>query len=1644
MLWKTRGMNRDMSVSAFNPEFSFENMNLRLSTNEGNTLMSWVNERGPGLLGVVDGEGNELTVEGVPVGTAVLNGWLVVFTTDNGVNGSSGEDRIYKFRRNGDGLVGELLFEDNLGFSADKPLETLVSYESEDVQKVYWVDGVHQPRVINIAGDSSKWTATSFDFVRVVEYGANFDASVSQNVSGGGLFAPGVIQYCFSYFDKNGQQSNIVWVSPLYYLTLSERGASPEEKVSNSFTITITDPDTNFEYVRIYSIQRTSLDLEPFVKRLDDIPIGDDGVITYVDNGTTGSSVDPTELLFIGGREILAGTLADKDGTLFLGDVQQVGVDVSGIQTYFSAHNQNVTFAANKTVSIGSIDGIYGHSNMLTQDASKITTFKGREWYRFGFQLQKKTGEWTEPIFIGDKENTLYPNGSVTSEQVSLVQASLQLPVQSAGNYDLTEYQRIRPLVVYPNIGERTVLCQGVLNPTVFNAVDRKTNSPFAQASWYFRPIGGDMESGSNTSQASIIDTITRTALTDDTTITVDSTFQKNQQLKTVYALTCTISNDTDLSAILKAGRLRVIVSYGRARSGGGSGLGDGRVSSTGAVIAKNANPTYTTYYDFVGAIKLDGTNNKYAFFSTIPWETPKEPSDADDTSAVYTDGVTDVSTVETPFKIYSGMQVTWDRYYYFPNVRNTDYTFEFFDTTYKYSVSFNPIASTQEALVVDGKSTGSRVRYEHYSSLYTRSDLNGDSIDTLNAARQIEVQGSLKLYDTPYTTSPSGMSANLGNFGGSRTADGSSNVSNRNLLSNTQFFIDQSIVTLNSPDIEFDTDVQRYGTEGFRLRIVGAIPITASASAHHIQTSSGMLETNHNKGDEQGSAVTTGFGSAATVFHRFGSGELDLNVLYKNLTSNNSGKRLVSEYLWNDVVVSEDGDKEDKVVSSPKVYDFLVHPWQRTGSLNNDSRSRDLASSWLKTKKESNILFSSNTKYLSTGWDCGVGMQIALTENDEVMNYRLPKQAAGLSEINYYANIDKVLYNEAGYEVLINTHESTSNVKAVTSPISMKYKSTSHAVLGLTDNSSVVPILPNSAAASGTAALTFWGDTVGYNKGDAITTGLSYDYLWLGELYKTTVTNRFGGTSPSALMANKWLIGGDDVDIPTSGSVTLTWDRGDTYYQRYDCLKTYPFTEEDTNQLVEILSFMCETHVNIDGRYDRNRGQVDNTMMRPRNFNLLNPVYSQQDNFFTYRKLDSEGQESQNYPNQVYYSMTKNSGGDVDMWTNVTLASMLELDGDKGKLNKLTRFNDQLLAFQDTGISQILYNENTAISSTAGVPIEIANSGKVTGKRYLSDTIGCQNKWSMVNSPMGIYFMDSHDKSIYLFNGQLKNLSTELGMNSWCKQNIKSGVWNPTDWDGKFVGHYDRQNQDVLFVGSEHALAYSEKVGTFTSFYDYGQQGFFENLDGEGIWLTSSIDNATYQTGLWGHQSGEYGEFFGEKKPYWMTLVGNPEPQKNKVFTNLEMRACVVGDGVSSEGGSSGGVEMTSQHTGQGFEFYLPFDELEVWDEYQHGVAVFGEDSMRSRIHHPFVGDAGNLKRKFRIWRSDVPRDNFPYPEGANDKAAVQAQEAEMGISRFKVRPLDRMRNPWVYLKLMKNAAGNNEHLNKTEVHDVGLEYFV
>ena len=139
-----------------------------------------------------------------------------------------------------------------------------------------------------------------------------------------------------------------------------------------------------------------------------------------------------------------------------------------------------------------------------------------------------------------------------------------------------------------------------------------------------------------------------------------------------------------------------------------------------------------------------------------------------------------------------------------------------------------------------------------------------------------------------------------------------------------------------------------------------------------------------------------------------------------------------------------------------------------------------------------------------------------------------------------------------------------------------------------------------------------------------------------------------------------------------------------------------------------------------------------------------------------------------------------------------------------------------------------------------------------------------------------------------------------------------------------------------------------------------------------------------------------------------------------DKTFTNLEFRASVEGDGEYDE------------NTGK-FTFTLPFDSLEVWDEHQHGKTVLKDVSNMAKPMGHFEDEGSSLRRKFRIWRCDIPRNNAP----------IESDEGLPNLFRKIRKPLDRMRNPWLYVKLQKDAATEGQLLEGTELHDLVMTYY-
>ena len=456
-------------------------------------------------------------------------------------------------------------------------------------------------------------------------------------------------------------------------------------------------------------------------------------------------------------------------------------------------------------------------------------------------------------------------------------------------------------------------------------------------------------------------------------------------------------------------------------------------------------------------------------------------------------------------------------------------------------------------------------------------------------------------------------------------------------------------------------------------------------------------------------------------------------------------------------------------------------------------------------------------------------------------------------------------------------------------------------------------------------------------------------------------------------------------MDLSTSN--IIIGHTGDTFFQRWDCERILPLKEDSENSVIDMVSLYLETYINLDGRYDNRRGLMDNLKSTLENTNLINNVYSASgsnggNTIFTSKILDDKFNLNK-FPSQITWSKAKIPTEEVDTWTNITLASVLDMDGNKGPVRALRRFNNSIISFQDKGISEVLFNSRTQLSTTEGVPIEIANSSKVDGKRYLSDKMGCSNKWSIVETKRGLYFIDNISSSINLFNGQFESLSDKYGFKNWIQQNNSMSSWNPGN-PTNFIGYWDKINDDIYFVNpclQNNTICFNEMINSFTSFYNYGNVPMMINLEDKFV---SFRDNK-----LWLQGEGEYNKIFNEEQPFYTLYRINPNPYTDKIFSNIEYKADMFD--------SSDNLTDST------------FNKLKVWNEYQSNEIEINKDTLDS---YP------DVKRKFRTWRLDIPRDK---------------------ISSDNPYGLNRMRNPWLYIELLKNYEGNQ----RMEFHNIDVTYF-
>lgn len=455
---------------------------------------------------------------------------------------------------------------------------------------------------------------------------------------------------------------------------------------------------------------------------------------------------------------------------------------------------------------------------------------------------------------------------------------------------------------------------------------------------------------------------------------------------------------------------------------------------------------------------------------------------------------------------------------------------------------------------------------------------------------------------------------------------------------------------------------------------------------------------------------------------------------------------------------------------------------------------------------------------------------------------------------------------------------------------------------------------------------------------------------------------------------------------LPITTTTTTIESPGDTFVQTYNfgrILKTdTERTECRVAQLSETVEHRVETTINLLNRSDLSLFGWDNKF-QPRydEYHDYNRVYSQDANLISRQTDNFRLKPVNNFDNRVISSRLKIPGETIDNWTDFLENDTMDLDGKYGAINALVNTRDEIYTLQDTAVSKLSINPRVQTQGSDGIGIELGRGAILYDYNYLTTQSGTLNKWSVSSSPTSFYYLDLLNKSFMRVNATsgVANLSDQYGMHANLQNNLlvsKITPDNPVLGKGA-VGAYDTVNGDSYLTVLQADKSFTLRFNEKNNAFHSFEPYYPSRYINKGdILLTTSPDNHKLYT----HFEGNYNEFYGEYHPSTITLMINPEADVDCVFNNIEYKSEAYIDDVDQP-------LSTLTH-------------MEAWNEYQNTGRV-----------ELVLGRNSNLRRKFRKWSAIIARN-----QGGRD----------------------RMRNPWLFLKLELNKNDNTKFI----LHDIIINY--
>lgn len=439
---------------------------------------------------------------------------------------------------------------------------------------------------------------------------------------------------------------------------------------------------------------------------------------------------------------------------------------------------------------------------------------------------------------------------------------------------------------------------------------------------------------------------------------------------------------------------------------------------------------------------------------------------------------------------------------------------------------------------------------------------------------------------------------------------------------------------------------------------------------------------------------------------------------------------------------------------------------------------------------------------------------------------------------------------------------------------------------------------------------------------------------------YKGVVQNQYGGNTYEARQLNNPVVISDNIPVGTTQRVIYG---GDTYvcvwnFMRQQCVQGYHRRRTQRENII----IPIETSINLDLRHDEefytNLGKYQTTLD---DYQLPEKVYSRDVSYPISSVKPLSYQTNNKFDNRVLASDVKINGELKDAWLSFRENNYIDLDGVHGGITGIVEDRDQLFTFQPEAISQLLINPR--VQSVDPVGIQLGKGDLLYDYNYLTTSSGSINKMSLTKTPYGIMYYDAVNNKLSILNRGENPISDIKGMNTFFRNDlVKSFVSADTPNAGKGVqGYYDHETKETYmsFIQGETSktLVYSHLLDGFHFIHDFQIHNPI-NIRGRVFWINSDLDE------IHEHKIGDRGFYFGEYRNSSITFISNPS-YINSVFDTITFNA------------------HTKDSSGND-DFDNTIDRLRVYNEHQDTGFVS-------------LTYGGNLKRKFREWRVNIPRES-------------------------------------------------------------------